>query len=330
MQTPRTRRHAVLAVTGAGSVGRSAGSRNCSLASSASSGFGGFDVGDVSEFGDFGDFRRLRRLQEATSDTAAGSAVSMVMGTSSQAAGEGRRLCSGHPPHPALRPPIPARLLRASIRPVGPAARMPRARWRHRRADHQPPYLEVPRGSPHGAAVRRAARRGKPKDRGRKRVAWSEGARAVGLGQDTEETKPMHRCRAPGRVPRDHPAGPAARCRPARRRRLRAGRGRRRRPRPARRRPGGLDGYAVMSADLSGAAEGLAPVVLEVMDSVRAGETHQTRLVPGLPSSSTPGPLYRWAPMLPPSCPGPSPIAGGPGPGRAVMGAGDNVRRRAD
>ena len=41
----------------------------------------------------------------------------------------------------------------------------------------------------------------------------------------------------------------------------------------------GLDGYAVMSAGLAGAAEA-TPVALEVMDAVRAGDVRPTRLVP--------------------------------------------------
>ena len=90
----------------------------------------------------------------------------------------------------------------------------------------------------------------------------------------------------------------------------------------------GLDGYAVMSADLSGAAEA-APVVLEVMDSVRAGETHPTRLVPGaavLIDSGAPLPLGADA-VVPWAVTdrGRSRVRV-----RAVVGAGDNVRRRAD
>ena len=55
----------------------------------------------------------------------------------------------------------------------------------------------------------------------------------------------------------------------------------------------GLDGYAVMSAGLAGAAEA-TPVALEVMDAVRAGDVRPTRLVPGaavLIDSGAPLPL---------------------------------------
>ena len=90
----------------------------------------------------------------------------------------------------------------------------------------------------------------------------------------------------------------------------------------------GLDGYAVMSADLSGAAEA-APVVLEVMDSVRAGETHPTRLVPGaavLIDSGAPLPLGADA-VVPWAV---TDRVRSRVRVRAVVGAGDNVRRRAD
>lgn len=42
----------------------------------------------------------------------------------------------------------------------------------------------------------------------------------------------------------------------------------------------GIDGYAVMSQDVAGASE-QAPVVLDVMDAVRAGDVRPSRIVPG-------------------------------------------------
>ena len=89
----------------------------------------------------------------------------------------------------------------------------------------------------------------------------------------------------------------------------------------------GLDGYAVMSAGLAGAAEA-TPVALEVMDAVRAGDVRPTRLVPGaavLIDSGAPLPLgadavVPW--ML--TDRGQSRVQV-----RAAVSAGQNVRRRA-
>ena len=89
----------------------------------------------------------------------------------------------------------------------------------------------------------------------------------------------------------------------------------------------GLDGYAVMSAGLAGAAEA-TPVALEVMDAVRAGDVRPTRLVPGaavLIDSGAPMPLgadavVPW--ML--TDRGQSRVQV-----RAAVSAGQNVRRRA-
>ena len=89
----------------------------------------------------------------------------------------------------------------------------------------------------------------------------------------------------------------------------------------------GLDGYAVMSAGLAGAAEA-TPVSLEVMDAVRAGDVRPTRLVPGaavLIDSGAPLPLgadavVPW--ML--TDRGQSRVQV-----RAAVSAGQNVRRRA-
>ena len=89
----------------------------------------------------------------------------------------------------------------------------------------------------------------------------------------------------------------------------------------------GLDGYAVMSAGLAGAAEA-TPVALEVMDAVRAGDVRPTRLVPGaavLIDSGAPLPLGAdavepW--ML--TDRGQSRVQV-----RAAVSAGQNVRRRA-
>ena len=89
----------------------------------------------------------------------------------------------------------------------------------------------------------------------------------------------------------------------------------------------GLDGYAVMSAGLAGAAE-TTPVALEVMDAVRAGDVRPTRLVPGaavLIDSGAPLPLgadavVPW--ML--TDRGQSRVQV-----RAAVSAGQNVRRRA-
>ena len=89
----------------------------------------------------------------------------------------------------------------------------------------------------------------------------------------------------------------------------------------------GLDGYAVMSAGLAGAAEA-TPVALEVMDAVRAGDVRLTRLVPGaavLIDSGAPLPLgadavVPW--ML--TDRGQSRVQV-----RAAVSAGQNVRRRA-
>ena len=89
----------------------------------------------------------------------------------------------------------------------------------------------------------------------------------------------------------------------------------------------GLDGYAVMSAALAGAAES-TPVTLEVMDAVRAGDVRPTRLVPGaavLIDSGAPLPLgadavVPW--ML--TDRGQSRVQV-----RAAVSAGQNVRRRA-
>ena len=89
----------------------------------------------------------------------------------------------------------------------------------------------------------------------------------------------------------------------------------------------GLDGYAVMSAGLAGAAEA-TPVALEVMDAVRAGDVRPTRLVPGaavLIDSGAPLPLgadavVPW--ML--TDRGQARVQV-----RAAVSAGQNVRRRA-
>ena len=89
----------------------------------------------------------------------------------------------------------------------------------------------------------------------------------------------------------------------------------------------GLDGYAVMSAGLAGAAE-TTPVALEVMDAVRAGDVRPTRLVPGaavLIDSGAPLPLgadavVPW--ML--TDRGQARVQV-----RAAVSAGQNVRRRA-
>ena len=89
----------------------------------------------------------------------------------------------------------------------------------------------------------------------------------------------------------------------------------------------GLDGYAVMSAGLAGAAEA-TPVALEVMDAVRAGDVRPTRLVPGaavLIDSGAPLPLgadavVPW--ML--TDRGQSRVQV-----RAAVSAGQTVRRRA-
>ena len=89
----------------------------------------------------------------------------------------------------------------------------------------------------------------------------------------------------------------------------------------------GLDGYAVMSAGLAGAAEA-TPVALEVMDAVRAGDVRPTLLVRGasvLIDSGAPLPLgadavVPW--ML--TDRGQSRVQV-----RAAVSAGQNVRRRA-
>ena len=89
----------------------------------------------------------------------------------------------------------------------------------------------------------------------------------------------------------------------------------------------GLDGYAVMSAGLAGAAEA-TPVALEVMDAVRAGDVRPTRLVPGaavLIDSGAPLPLgadavVPW--ML--TDRGQARVQV-----RAAVSSGQNVRRRA-
>ena len=89
----------------------------------------------------------------------------------------------------------------------------------------------------------------------------------------------------------------------------------------------GLDGYAVMSADLAAAAE-TTPVTLEVMDAVRAGDARLARLVPGAAVLIDSGaPMPRGADAVVPwmlTDRGRSRVRV-----RAAVGAGQNVRRQA-
>ncbi|WP_103062627.1 gephyrin-like molybdotransferase Glp [Actinomyces qiguomingii] len=90
----------------------------------------------------------------------------------------------------------------------------------------------------------------------------------------------------------------------------------------------GLDGYAVASVDVTGAAAG-SPITLEVMDAVRAGDMRPTRLVSGaaiLIDSGAPLPLGADA-VVPwtETDRGVSRVQV-----RSAVTAGDNVRRRAE
>ena len=90
----------------------------------------------------------------------------------------------------------------------------------------------------------------------------------------------------------------------------------------------GLDGYAVMSADLAPATEA-APVTLEVVEAVRAGDMRPARIVPGAAVLIDSGaPMPRGADAVVPwmlTDRGRSRVRV-----RAAVGAGQNVRRRAD
>lgn len=90
----------------------------------------------------------------------------------------------------------------------------------------------------------------------------------------------------------------------------------------------GLDGYAVAAADVAQAGAG-APVVLDVMDTVRAGDTRLIRLVPGAAVLIDSGaPLPRGADAVVPwteTDRGENRVTV-----RGAVGAGDNVRHRAE
>ena len=89
----------------------------------------------------------------------------------------------------------------------------------------------------------------------------------------------------------------------------------------------GLDGYAVMSADLAPATEA-APVTLEVVEAVRAGDMRPARIVPGAAVLIDSGaPMPRGADAVVPwmlTDRGQSRVQV-----RAAVSAGQNVRRRA-